>query len=103
MYSRDFAKIYHNMLISQYIVGKKFTKLKFITKFFDKSIFSKSLKIIKILDTLNVYNVEKWYSSNKREITQNLLKHSRRKNEIFSTCEKVFTVKPSNLKELYLF
>jgi len=57
MYSRDFAKMYHNMLISIYIVGKKFIKLKFITNFFDKSIISKSRKIIKILDTLNEHNV----------------------------------------------
>ena len=92
MYSRDFAKIYHNMLISIYIVGKKFIKQKFITNFFEKSIFSKSRKIIKISDTLNVHNVGNWYSSNKREITQIFLKHFWQKREIVSTRKKVFTL-----------
>ena len=91
MYSLDCAKIYHNMLKLLYIVGKIYTKLKFITKYFDKSIFSKSLKIIKISDTFYVYNVGRWYSSNKREITQAFLKHFWQKDEIVSTCEKEFT------------
>ena len=71
---RYFAQIYGNMLKSLKIGGKKFTNLKFITKYFDKSTFSKSLKIIKIAYILHVYNVGRWYLSNEREIIQVFLR-----------------------------
>ena len=91
MFSRDFAKIYHNMFKLLEIVGKYFTKLKFKTEYFDKSTFSKSLKIIRIAYILHVYSVERWYSSNKPEIIQVLLKHFWQTGEIISTCKFVFT------------
>ena len=58
------------MLKSIYTVEKNFTKLKYITKFFDKSNFSNLLKICKTLYIQNVYNVQRQYTSNKREIIQ---------------------------------
>ena len=58
------------MLKSLQIVRKKFTKLKFITKFNDKSNFLKAVKIIKISYIMQVQNVGRWYSSNKSEKTE---------------------------------
>src|SRR5436190_22064420 len=88
MYSRDFAMIYLNMLISLYIVGKSFTKLKFITKFFDKPIFSKSLKIIKISELRMYNNVGRWFSLNKGKITLVSLKYFWQKGEKFQPVKK---------------
>jgi len=61
--------MYHNMLKSLQIVRIKFTKLKFITKFNDKSNFLKSVKIIKISYIMQVQNVERWYLLNQTEET----------------------------------
>src|SRR5436190_8466147 len=105
MYLRYFAEIYGNMLKSLKIGRKKFTKLKFITKYFDKSTFSKSLKIIKIAYILHVYKVGRWYLSNKREIIQVLLRQFWKKVKSFQHVRTCFylAVKRMNLLEFICF
>src|SRR5436190_873217 len=80
------------------MLRKKFTKLYFITKFYDKSTFSKSVKIIKISYIMQVWKVGRWYSSNKSEETQ-VFKHVFGKiaNSVY------LTVKRSNLIEFICF
>ena len=86
------------MLKSLYIAREKFTKLKFITKFYDKSNFLKSIKINKISYILQVQNVRTWYLSNKSEIAKFFL------NIIGKMAISVyFTIKRTNMIEFICF
>ena len=76
---------------NHYRLLEKFFKTVIYIKIFYKSNFFKSLKIHKISYILNVYNVRRWYSSNKRETKLLFWRHFWQNGVIFTTREKVFS------------